>query len=66
MRDLGLGGLPGGLGSLLEKLTELAEKGEELRAAGEMGEHGSRLRCVYGFTIKTGLGRDQDGGRGTC
>ena len=55
---LGLGGLFGGLGSLLEKLGELAEKGQELHKAGEI--HGldreGKIRGVYGFTIKTGLG----------
>jgi hypothetical protein len=29
-----------------------------------MGEHGSKLRGVYGFIINTGLRRDQDGARG--
>ena len=51
---MGLGGFLGGLGTLLEKLGELAEKGEELQQSGEIGE--GKLRGVYGFTIRTGLG----------
>ena len=56
--DLGLGGFFSGLGSLIEKLGDLAEKGEELRESGEIGEEGSPIRGVYGFTIKTGIGGD--------
>lgn len=57
----GLGGFLGGLGTLIEQLGELAAKAEE--AGGEVtqtGEFGigseKRLRGVYGFTVKTGLG----------
>lgn len=55
---MGLGGFLSGLGTLLEKLGELAEKGEELRQAGELHGLGpeDKVRGVYGFTIKTGLG----------
>jgi HSP20 family protein len=57
-----LGGFFGGLGTLIEKLGELAEKGEEFKAAnggGEFGD-GSKVKGVYGFTIRTGLG-DREG-----
>lgn len=56
--DMGLGGFLSGLGTLLEKLGELAEKGEELRHTGELRDLGpkDKVRGVYGFTIKTGLG----------
>ena len=54
------GGFLGGLTTLIEKLGELAEKGEELKRSGEI--HGldpsGKLRGVYGFTIKTGLGTE--------
>lgn len=55
---MGLGGFLSGLGTLLEKLGDLAEKGEELRQTGELHGLGPRdkVRGVYGFTIKTGLG----------
>ena len=53
---LGLGGLLGGLGSVLEKLGELAEKGKELHESGEFGEPGGKVRGVYGFKIKMGVG----------
>lgn len=60
---MSMGGFLGGLSNLLEKLTELAEKGEELRSSGELGGQGnSKLRGVYGFTIKTGLSGDREGG----
>ena len=53
---LGLGGLLGGLGTMLEKLGELAEKGKELHESGEFGEPGGKVRGVYGFNIKMGVG----------
>jgi HSP20 family protein len=60
--EAGPGGFLGGLSNLLEKLTELAEKGQELRASGDLGGAGEKLRGVYGFTIRTGLGGDREGG----
>lgn len=59
--SLGVGGLLGGLGTLLEKLGELAESGEELRKEGEIGGPDGKVRGVYGFNIKVGLG-DKDKG----
>lgn len=57
----GVTGFLGRLGTLIEQLGELAAKAEE--AGGEVtqtGEFGigseKRLRGVYGFTVKTGLG----------
>jgi HSP20 family protein len=52
-------GLLGGLGSFIEKLTDLAEKGRELRESGEFQSGGKKLHGVYRFTIKTGLRSDQ-------
>ena len=52
------GGFLGGLGNLIEKLSELAEKGKELRDTGEFTSEGGKVRGVYGFTIRTGLGKD--------
>jgi len=53
---LGLGGLLGGLGTMLEKLGELAEKGKELRESGEFSDKEGKVRGVYGFNIKMGVG----------
>lgn len=59
---VGLGGFLGGLGTLIEKLGELAEKGEQLQKTGEITglDPKGKLRGVYGFTIKTGLGGARD------
>ena len=56
----GLGGLLGGLGSVLEKLGELAEKGKELRESGEVQSRDGKVRGVYGFNIRMGLGDEKD------
>ena len=56
--DLGLGGLFKGLGNLMDLVSELAETGEgTTERTGELnfGEN-SKLRGVYGFTVRTGLG----------
>jgi HSP20 family protein len=58
--DAGFGGFLGGLGNLIEKLSELAEKDEELKGVKEFsGAKG--VNGVYGFSIKTNLGKDRDG-----
>lgn len=63
--DFGLGGLFGGLFKGIEKLVDLAEKAEkaggELRKEGELrgGSKERPIRGVYGFTIRTGLGKDR-------
>ena len=49
-----LGGFFGGLGQLIEKLGELAEKGEELKGLKEFGDKAG-VHGVYGFTIKSNL-----------
>ena len=60
--DLGLGGLFKGLGNLMDLVSELAENTEagsesEGSKSGEInfGE-GSKLRGVYGFTVRSGIG----------
>lgn len=55
---MGLGGFIGGLGTLLEKLGELAEKGEALRKAGTLQEEEGKVKGVYGFSVKVGLGEE--------
>lgn len=63
--SLGLGGFLGGLFTGIEKLIDLAEKAEkaggELRKEGELrgGSRGRPIRGVYGFTIRTGLGKER-------
>jgi HSP20 family protein len=56
------GGFLGGLTTLIEKLGELAEKGEELKRSGEIRgvEPTDQLRGVYGFTIRSGLGGQRE------
>ncbi|MBM4036465.1 MAG: Hsp20/alpha crystallin family protein [Planctomycetes bacterium] len=54
----GLGGLLGGLGAMLEKLGELAERGKDLRESGEIASPDGKVRGVYGFNIRMGLGDD--------
>jgi HSP20 family protein len=58
--DLGsnLGGFLGKLGGLIERLGELTEGGEEFVRSGEIKGSGGKVRGVYGFSVKTGLGRD--------
>lgn len=53
--DLGLGGIFKGVGSLLDAVSRLAEKGEEFRKEGEI-KLGKETKGVYGFTIKTATG----------
>ena len=55
-----LGAFLGGLGTFLEKLSELAAKGEELRKTGEIRglDSEGRLRGIYGFNVKVGLGEE--------
>ncbi|MFH0982019.1 MAG: Hsp20/alpha crystallin family protein [Planctomycetota bacterium] len=52
----GLGGLLSGLGTVLEKLGELAETGEVLRKSGTFSGADKTLKGIYGFQIRTGLG----------
>lgn len=57
-RSGGVGGFLDGLSNLLERLGELAEKGQELRKTGEFGGPEGGVRGVYGFNIKVGLGEE--------
>jgi HSP20 family protein len=54
--------LLGGLANLVEKLGELAEKGEQLKREGsfDVEGDGKSFKGVYGFTVRTGLGGDRD------
>lgn len=58
----GLDKLLGGLGSFVDKLGELAEKGEQLRKSGEFqsSDPAGKVRGVYGFSVKMGLGKEGD------
>ena len=55
-RVMGLGGFLGGLGTLIEKLGELAEQGQDLRRSGEFQDSQGKVKGVYGFSVKVGLG----------
>lgn len=68
-RDKGVGGKSGsnfegilrGFGDLLEKIGELADKGEKFSKTGEFDWKGKpeNVKGIYGFSVKTGLA---DGG----
>jgi HSP20 family protein len=51
---IGFGGVFKGLADLIEKLGELAEKGEQLKRSPEF--HHRDVKGVYGFSVKMGLG----------
>lgn len=53
-----IGGILGGLVELVDRLGELAAKGEELSRTGNIRwEGGNRnVRGVYGFSVRTGIG----------
>ena len=52
----GFEGILGGLTDLVEKLGELAEKGEKLSSSGHIHGKDKKLKGVYGFSVKVGLG----------
>jgi HSP20 family protein len=54
------GGIFKGLADLVEKLGELADKGETLSKSGEIRGESKDLKGVYGFTVKVGLGDKGD------
>jgi HSP20 family protein len=58
------GGFLGGLGNILDKLGELAEKGKELHELKEFGGEGNSPKGVYGFTIRSNIADrgSRDGG----
>lgn len=58
----GLEGILSGVADLMEKLGDLAEKGEQLSKTVQFqgkGPAGKDIKGVYGFSIKTGLGGDE-------
>jgi HSP20 family protein len=56
--EVGFGGVFKGLANLIEKLGDLAEKGEHLKKSGEFQRQD--VKGVYGFTVKVGLGDKGD------
>lgn len=54
----GLAGFLGKLGTAVEKLVDLAETGQGLSQSGELKglDPQGKLRGVYGFSVKTGIG----------
>lgn len=56
-------GFLGGLTTLVEKLGELAEKGEQMKREGNFeidGDDGKKFKGMYGFTVRSGIGGDRD------
>lgn len=51
-----------GLGEIIEKLGDLAEKGEQLKKSGEFDftSGGKPGRGVFGFSVKTGINESSD------
>ncbi len=54
-------GILKGLGDFIEKLGELADKGENLSKTGDLHwkGQGKDLKGVYGFSVKVGLGGEE-------
>ena len=57
--DLGFGGLFKGVGDLIDLISEMAEKGQQV--VDKTGEFevkglGDKGRAVYGFSVRTGIG----------
>ena len=62
-RSGGFEGIVEGITDMLEKLGDLAEKGEQLSKSGAFQGNNKDVKGVYGFSIKTGLGgKDKDNG----
>ncbi len=57
-RGLGIDGIFRGLGDFMEKLADLAERGEQLSRSGEMQweDKEKDRKAVFGFSVKMGLG----------
>ena len=58
----GFSGILNGLTDLAEKLQEMSDKGQTLSKTGEFNVpgKGKGMKGVYGFTMRTGLGEQQD------
>jgi len=56
--DIGFGGVFKGLADLIEKLGDLADRGDQLKESGEI--HHRDVKGVYGFSVKVGLGDKGD------
>ena len=54
--DATSGGFLKGLTDLIEKLNELAETGQELRQTSEFSSPDEKLKGVYGFNFRVGVG----------
>jgi HSP20 family protein len=54
--NTGLGGFLEGLGNLVEKLAEIAEKAEGISKTGVIQDEEKKVKGVYGFSVKVGLG----------
>lgn len=58
--DLGLGGIFKGFGDIVEKLSDLAEKGKEFKKTGEIKGLDKNVSGLFGISIKVGgLGLDK-------
>ncbi len=58
--DLGLGGIFQGFSDIVEKLSDLAEKGKEFKRTGEIKGLNKNLSGLFGISIKVGgLGLDK-------
>lgn len=56
-------GILRGLGDLVERLGDLAEKGEQLKRSGVLDmttSKGKDAKAVYGFSVKMGLNDDEE------
>ena len=55
--EFGLGGLFKGIGSFIDLLSKMTEEGkEEYTRSGEVKGSGDKVKGVYGFSVKIGLG----------
>ncbi|MCK4325402.1 Hsp20/alpha crystallin family protein, partial [bacterium] len=51
---MGLGGIFGGIGNLIESVSKIAEEGKGIVSkAGEIKGLGDKVKGVYGFTVRT-------------
>ena len=60
-KDVMAGGIFKGLASLVERLGELAEAGEQISKSTEFktsGAGGKEIKGVYGFSVKMGIGKE--------